>query len=154
MKRFVLSSLSVLLVAAAAPVRAEAPFTPNLNSTNTVANQVVAQALASGSFVTTEQDHPTNGTASIVSEGGQRYLKFNSAFETAEGPDVQVVLYRGDTVPVNLQEEDYLTLAPLQSFDGAQRYAIPEGVNLSEFGAVAIWCREFNVTFGYAALEG
>ncbi|MDY6940061.1 MAG: DM13 domain-containing protein [Cyanobacteriota bacterium] len=107
---------------------------------------------ASGTFVTTEQDHPTTGTASIVEKDGKRYLDLSQAFDTASGPDVQVILYRGGSVPVNVSEADYITLAPLQSFSGTQRYEIPADVNVEDFGAVAIWCREFNVTFGYAAL--
>ncbi|MEO0489103.1 MAG: DM13 domain-containing protein, partial [Cyanobacteria bacterium J06659_2] len=41
---------------------------------------------------------------------------------------------------------------PLESFDGAQRYAIPETVDVDAFNSVVIWCEEFNVTFGYAAI--
>ncbi|MGB3649683.1 MAG: DM13 domain-containing protein [Rivularia sp. (in: cyanobacteria)] len=110
--------------------------------------------IASGSFVTTEQDHPTNGTAKIVKVNGKRYLEFSKEFTTARGPKVRVVLHRNSTVPVNLQEKDYVTLAALQRFDGAQRYEIPANLNLDDFKSVAIWCEEFNVTFGFASLKG
>jgi len=106
--------------------------------------------VASGSFTTVDQSHPTLGTATIVETGGQRYLEFSSNFTTAEGPAVEVILHQGDTVPVNIAEGTYITLAPLQSFDGAQRYAIPNDVDISAFESVGIWCRQFNVTFGYA----
>jgi hypothetical protein len=53
---------------------------------------------------------------------------------------------------VNVEEADYVTLAPLESFDGAQRYEIPATINPSDFKSVGIWCRQFNVTFGYAPL--
>lgn len=108
--------------------------------------------LATGQFTTVEQEKPTAGTARVIEENGQRYLEFDAAFTTATGPDVEVVFHRDSVVPVNLDEADYVTLAPLQSFDGAQRYAIPEDMDLSAFNSVAIWCAEFNVTFGYAAL--
>ena len=108
--------------------------------------------ITQGNFVTVEQDHPTEGQAQIVEENGTRYLKFDANFTTARGPDVNVVLHRNSSVPVNLQEENYLTLAPLQSFDGAQQYLIPNELNLDEYQSVAIWCKEFNVTFGYATL--
>lgn len=115
-------------------------------------SQIQTAQLASGMFTTVEQNHPTAGIAQIVEEGGQRYLEFSSDFTTAEGPDVEVILYRGDQVPVNLAEGSYISIAPLQSFDGAQRYAIPGNVDLAEFGAVGIWCEQFNVTFGYATI--
>jgi len=115
----------------------------------------VSQSLiSSGSFVTTEQNHPTNGKAKIVKVNGKRYLEFDKAFTTARGPKVRVVLHRNSTVPVNLKQKDYVTLAALQRFDGAQRYEIPASVNLNNFKSVAIWCEQFNVTFGYANLQG
>lgn len=114
--------------------------------------QLVAQATAPSSFVTVEQDHATTGTARIVTENGQRYLEFDRQFDTARGPDVKVILYRGSTVPVNINESDYITLAALKDFSGAQRYAIPNSVNLDDFESVGIWCKKFNVTFGYASL--
>ena len=115
--------------------------------------QVATNAiLASGDFVTVDQGHPTTGAARIIVENGQRYLEFDQAFGTASGPDVLVVLHRDAVVPASIDEADYITLAPLQSFNGAQRYAIPENVNLDQYNSAAIWCRQFNVTFGYAAL--
>lgn len=103
--------------------------------------------------MTVEQDHATMGTARIVEEAGQRYLEFDNAFDTARGPAVKVVLHKNATVPVNLTEGDYLVLADLQRFEGAQRYMIPASVSLNDYESVAIWCAEFNVTFGYAHLR-
>lgn len=105
-----------------------------------------------GKFVTVEQDHATMGTATLVTTNGQQYLEFDAAFDTARGPAVEVILYKGATVPVNIAAGDYLTLAPLQSFSGAQRYLIPAGVDIDDYQAVGIWCRQFNVTFGYAPI--
>lgn len=110
--------------------------------------------LAQGSFVTTEQDHPTNGMAKIIKVNGKRYLEFDKAFTTARGPKVKVVLHRNNTVPVNLKASNYITLASLKNFDGAQRYEIPANLDLKDFQSVAIWCEQFNVTFGYANLQG
>lgn len=109
-------------------------------------------AQAPGQFVTVEQDHATTGTATLTTTNGQQYLEFDAAFDTARGPAVEVILYKGATVPVNIAEGDYLTLAPLQSFSGAQRYLIPAGVDIDDYQAVGIWCRQFNVTFGYAPI--
>ncbi|MGB3532668.1 MAG: DM13 domain-containing protein [Microcoleaceae cyanobacterium] len=121
-------------------------------SAQPVSQQLAQNVIASGSFVTVEQDHPTEGTAQIITENGKRYLEFDQAFTTAQGPDVLIIMHRDSTIPVNVEEADYITLAPLTSFDGAQRYEIPENVNPSDFKSVGIWCREFNVTFGYASL--
>ena len=80
--------------------------------------------------------------------------EFSKGFTTARGPKVRVVLHRNSTVPVNLNERNYVTLANLQRFDGAQRYEIPANFDLDDFKSVAIWCEEFNVTFGFARLQG
>lgn len=154
-KRALFGTLSVVAIAAAASPAVQASIDLSRNEGIRTEARELAQSetlIASGSFVTVEQDHPTSGTARIISEGGQRYAVFDDGFTTARGPAVEVVLYRGDSVPVNLAEGSYRSLATLQSFDGGQRYAIPADVDLDEFGAIAIWCEEFNVTFGYAAL--
>lgn len=114
--------------------------------------QLLAQATASRAFVTVAPDHATRGTARIVTENGRRYLEFDNQFGTASGPAVEVILYRGRTVPAQIGEADYITLAALKSFRGSQRYALPNSVSLDDFQAVGIWCRKFNVTFGYASL--
>ena len=111
-----------------------------------------ANVLASGNFVTVEQNHPTAGKATIIEENGQKYLEFDSDFTTARGPAVKVVLHKNSSVPVNLQQKDYITIANLKSFDGKQRYSLPADIDLDKYQSVAIWCQRFNVTFGYADL--
>ncbi len=121
-------------------------------SVDTLSNmaQTSVSTLTSGRFVTVDQDHPTAGTAQIIEENSQRFIVFDQAFTTARGPAVEVILYKGDSVPVAIAEGDYITVAMLKSFDGAQRYALPADIDISQYGSIGIWCREFNVTFGYA----
>jgi hypothetical protein len=114
--------------------------------------------LKSGTFVSGE--HLTQGTARIVMENGQRFLEFGSDFRTDSGPDLTVILHRsadviGSTTPpaYAIREGDYVVLAELQQTEGTQRYAIPDSVNLDEFNSTAVWCRQFNATFGAAGLS-
>lgn len=153
MKSVLLSSLSILLVSSQVAIAQETSIAKPSSAPEVIAETSESNLIASGSFVTTEQDHPTSGMATVVEENGQRYLVFDDNFTTAEGPDVQVVLHRNSPVPVQLDEENYVTIAPLQSTDGKQRYVLPEDINLEAFQAVSIWCRQFNVSFGYAAFE-
>ena len=51
-----------------------------------------------------------------------------------------------------ITEGEYVVLASLQEYSGAQSYEIPENINLEEFQSAAIWCRKFNATFGAAKL--
>lgn len=87
-----------------------------------------------------------------MTESGQRYLVFDNAFKSDSGPDLFVLLHR-DYPPKQYQSQDYVNLGRLQKTSGQQRYTIPANVNPEDFQSVAIWCRLFNVTFGYAALE-
>ncbi len=121
---------------------------PTQTTTVAVKNQSL---LASGSFV--KQEKATTGKAKIVSVNGKRYLQFDKAFSTGNGPDVKVILHRNSSVPLNIKEGNYITLARIKSFNGAQTYAIPDSVNLDNYKSVGIWCEEFNATFGYASLQ-
>lgn len=113
---------------------------PRLQSTQ------IAQS-AGAPFV--EAAHPTTGSAQIVSEGGQRYLEFDAAFRSAGGPDLFVLLHK-EAVPRTYSPDDYVNLGRLEKTDGAQRYAIPADVDIEALKSAVIWCRQFDVTFGYA----
>ena len=108
--------------------------------------------IASGNFVKAEK--ATRGKAKIVNVNGKRYLEFDRGFSTGNGPDVKVILHRNSSVPLNIKEGNYITLGRIKSFNGKQRYAIPNNVNLANYKSVGIWCEEFNATFGFASLRG
>lgn len=115
--------------------------------------------ISSGSFVNGE--HPTSGNVRIVKRNGKRFLELDKNFRTSSsGPDLVVILHRkadviGSTVPpaYPINKKDYVVLSRLQKFNGAQSYAIPNNINLNEFKSAAIWCRQFNATFGAAKLS-
>ncbi|MBD2608477.1 DM13 domain-containing protein [Scytonema hofmannii FACHB-248] len=122
----------------------------------TTVSTTVAQARQgtttdSGTFKAGE--HPTQGTVRVVTEKGKRYLEFDQSFKTDQGPDLYVILHRSDAPPVlGIKKKDYVSIARLQKTSGAQRYTLPNNVNLADFRSVAVWCRKFNATFGYAPL--
>ncbi|CEJ45012.1 DM13 domain-containing protein [Umezakia ovalisporum] len=98
-------------------------------------------------------EHPTQGKVNVITENGKRYLAFDQGFKTDNGPDLFVILHRSKKPPIyGVVEKDYVSIAALEKISGAQRYALPDQVNLAEFKSVAIWCRKFNATFGYAVL--
>lgn len=115
--------------------------------------------LSSGSFVSGE--HSTEGTVRIKMVNGKRVLELDSTFRTSSmGPDLVVALHRSEDVisitqppAYAIQKGDYVVLAPLQNFTGAQTYEIPNSVVLENFKSAIIWCRRFNATFGAATLK-
>lgn len=114
--------------------------------------KVAQNPVKMGKFVTVKQEKQTTGEVKIVTENGKRYLELSSNFSTAKGPDVQVILHRNSEIGVNPKQNEYFNVAMLKSFQGGQRYLIPDYVNINEFKSVGIWCREFNVTFAFATL--
>jgi hypothetical protein len=145
------------------PVSSEpaAAPTPTVATTTITTPEPVAaatQTTKSGSFAAGE--HATSGTAQIVQGDNGRELQFTADFQTSNGPDLVVVLHKsadviGGTTPpaYPLAEGDYVVLAPLTAPSGAQTYVIPDDINLEDYVSVAIWCRQFNATFGAAALQ-
>ena len=153
MKNLLSTGLSAILLAAAVVPVAQTISVADAQAAPPSITQAAAKSLlASGQYVTVDQSHATTGSARIVEKDGQRLLEFDAAFDTARGPAVQVLLYKGDSVPVSLAEGDYTYVADLKTFEGSQGYVLPADLNLADYGSVAIWCAEFNVTFGYADL--
>ena len=150
MKSLSVSLIFTLIVGASTSgsVLAASKYQPSAKASNTT-SELIAEANP-GQFVAVE--HPTKGQVQIVEEDGARYLEIGQDFQSDSGPDLKVILHRADTVDLKVKEGDYVSLGALQSVNGAQRYLIPEDVDLANYQSVAIWCEEFNATFGYAPL--
>lgn len=108
--------------------------------------------LVSGRFHTNA--HETKGVATIYRlDDGRRVLRLTE-FTTSNGPDVRVYLVAASDV----QKEDVakragiVDLGALKGNIGDQNYDVPEGLDLSRYRAVSIWCRRFSVNFGAAPL--
>ena len=137
---------------------AAAPAASPAAAPSPAVEQAEVPATRQGSFV--DGEHPTAGMVTLVNEGGQYYLEFAGDFKTDPGPDLFVILHEdadviGSTAPPAhaIAEGSYVNIAPLEATTGAQRYAIPEAVDVSQYRSVAIWCRRFNATFGAATLQ-
>ena len=163
----ILSSTLFLSVSCASKTAINQPLSetaspvPNAAVAAPTTSPITAPTIATqyGTFVAGEV--PTEGTAQIITKNGDRYLELDSSFKTSnQGPDLFVILHRSDDVlgsteppAYPLQEQDYVILGALQEFSGAQRYSIPENVNLDDYKSAVIWCRQFNATFGVATFN-
>lgn len=132
---------------------------PDSGQKSAIAQAPGRTPIKSGQFVAGE--HPTRGKVHIVTQNNQLFLELDPQFQTSNmGPDLVVALHRspnvlkGTTPPAYpLSAGDYVVLAPLQKFSGAQRYRIPANVNVNQYQSAVIWCRRFNATFGAAAFR-
>jgi Electron transfer DM13 len=168
MKFKFLGSIALLLLLASCTPTPSSNTSTNNDSTISTATPTATPTVVStteakssgrsGSFVAGE--HPTEGRVSIINENGKNFIEFDQSFKTDKGPDLFVVLHRSKDVlkasnppSYPIKEGEYINISPLQNVSGTQRYEIPGNVTLSDYNSVAIWCRQFNVTFGTAALS-
>jgi hypothetical protein len=99
--------------------------------------------------------HETMGVATIYRLADGRYVLRLTEFETSNGPDVQIYLVAADDVTDNetVSRAGFVGLGPMKGNVGDQNYDVPQGVDLSRYRAVTIWCRRFSVNFGTAPLS-
>jgi hypothetical protein len=86
------------------------------------------------------------GTASIYEKNSSLFLVLDP-YSSSNGPDLRVYLSRNEGAT------SFVNLGLLKSTMGKQSYAIPAGVNITEFSHVHIWCQQFSVQFGRAMLN-
>ena len=101
--------------------------------------------------------HPTSGRATVYrSSDGLQYLRLTD-FSTSNGPDVHVVLVRGDdktlTQEIVTGQLDNVELGVLKGNQGEQNYDLPASVDLKKYNAVVVYCERFHAVFGVARLE-
>jgi len=111
--------------------------------------------LLAGSFVSHE--HTTTGSVRVIENpDGTRQLAL-VGLETSNGPDVHVWLSAGPVVEgfdgwFTAAGYEHIDLGPIKGNLGDQLYDIPAGVDLDVFRTVDLWCEQFAVSFGAAAL--
>lgn len=96
----------------------------------------------SGTFV--DKGHPGEGTARVLTDGTQSFLRFEDDFATDNGPDLRVRA-RVDGELVDLGE--------LKGNRGAQNYELPAGTDPGAVATVDVWCRRFDYVFTEATLS-
>ncbi|MFD2671472.1 DM13 domain-containing protein [Marinicrinis sediminis] len=99
-----------------------------------------------GSFQDGDSQHSASGRAYTLQSEETVYIRFED-FETTNGPDLFVYL-----VKEGQSTSEGLRLGSLKGNIGNQNYEIPGDVDVSEYAKVVIWCKAFDVDFGYAEL--
>lgn len=106
---------------------------------------------ASGNFQS--RSHPTEGTATVLTDGIQRFLRFED-FKTDNGPDLNVYLSTAPPdAPASEFDDDFIDLGDLKGNIGPQNYELSADVNLDAYSTVVVWCVRFSVAFGAASLS-
>ena len=109
------------------------------------------RVVAVGSFIS--RSHPSSGTAAVLTDGTQTFLRFDDDFATDNGPDLNVYLSAaGPNDSVGDLGSDFIDLGDMKGNIGAQNYEVPAGTDLGRYRTVVIWCVRFSVAFGAAEL--
>src|ERR1700680_3847094 len=76
-------------------------------------------------------------------------------FEVGPGPAFHVLLVPKAGIRQSEEVKDamYVDLGGLRAFKGSQRYPVPAGVDLGNYGSVVIWCERFSVLISPADLK-
>lgn len=112
--------------------------------------------VSSGQFISHE--HQTTGTASIVRQPDGSHQLILENLATSNGPDVHVWLSQGPVVEgtagwTTAKDYPHLDIAPLKGNLGNQVYNLPQDFDPAQWPTVDLWCDDFSVSFGAAALS-
>jgi hypothetical protein len=113
-----------------------------------------ARILAGGTFIHANKSDPVHwGKGSVTVRDGSVFLEAD--FEVGPGPKYHVYLVPkiGIRTSGDLRDQAFVDLGRLRSFSGSQRYSIPDGLDLTKFQSVVIWCEQFSVLISPADLS-
>lgn len=109
--------------------------------------------IATGKFIHANPSDPVHWGRGKVSVY-QRSVFLESDFEVGPGPKYHVYLVPKANVrdEAGVKAAKHVDLGRLRSFEGSQRYSIPDGIDLKDFPSVVIWCEAFGVLISPADL--
>jgi len=110
--------------------------------------------VARGVFIHADPSDPMHyGSGSVTLY--ENSVQLEQDFEVGPGPKYHLYLVPDADVTTDTRVEEtmFVDLGPLSSFAGRQRYSIPEGIDLTDYETVVIWCEHFNLLISPARLR-
>jgi hypothetical protein len=85
----------------------------------------------------------------------ERTLFLEEDFEVGPGPKFHVYLVPKERIRGSADMKDvmFVDLGRLRAFEGSQKFPIPDGVDLTKYPSVVIWCEQFAVLVSPADLR-
>ena len=106
---------------------------------------VFPRLVSQASFLSSSS-YDVEGKALWIEEEDKTTIRFED-FQTQNGPNLHIYL------GADLEGNDFVDLGPIKGTKGNVNYTIPEGVDLTKYNKVMIWCVPFEVLFGHADLK-
>ncbi len=109
--------------------------------------------VATGTFIHADPSDPIHHGKGKVSVY-QRAVFLEPDFEVGPGPAFHVYLVPKASIRATADMKDvkFVDLGRLRAFQGSQRYAIPDSVDLKDYPSVIVWCQRFGVLISPADL--
>jgi hypothetical protein len=138
-------------VGAGTPVQTTAPAPAASGATVQAA---ASGPVATGTFIHASPSDPIHygkGKVSVY----EKTVFLEPDFEVGPGPAYHVLLVPKANIRKSSDVKDamFVDLGVLRAFKGSQRYRIPDGVKLSDYPSVVIWCERFSVLISPADLK-
>ncbi|MEM6570975.1 MAG: DM13 domain-containing protein [Planctomycetota bacterium] len=135
-------SLTVLLLVACSGAQVDDPAAAAVNPAAVEGGTTLFQGTFDG-----RNDHVVTGGVDVVEVDGGLVLRLADDFSLDGAPDPKIGFGKGGTYDTST------TFTPLRSNTGSQSYALPAGLDVSAYDEAYIWCEQFSVALGVAALR-
>lgn len=119
----------------------------------TLAEAERTETVATGSFIHADPSDPVHyGSGRVTVTARSVFLE--SDFKVGPGPAYHVYLSPRAEIrrSADVTAAPFVDLGRLRAFEGSQRYALPDGIDLAQYRSVVIWCEEFSVLISPADL--
>jgi len=126
---------------------------PPPESMDTLTASESTAVVARGEFIHANPSDPIHyGKGGVTVYSQTVFLEKD--FEVGPGPKFHVYLVPNQMIrdSSDVTSTMFVDLGRLRSFKGSQKYPIPDGVDLSNYPSVVIWCAEFGVLISPADL--
>ncbi|MEK7433755.1 MAG: DM13 domain-containing protein [Cyanobacteriota bacterium] len=95
--------------------------------------------------------HKVSGGVKLI-KNGEKHQVMLVDFNTEAGPDLHVYLVKNDIGDAS-KADSFLNLGKLALNSGNMNVDIPSGINLNDYKSISIWCKAFNVNFGFSKIN-
>ncbi len=102
----------------------------------------------------TKKSYSIRGNWTIVTTDEGRFLELDDRFKTRNAPDLKLFLSTlpADSVTSGNAVSHGTLISPLESNKGAQRYRLPDGVDLADYESLVLHCERFSKLWGVSSL--
>jgi len=109
--------------------------------------------VANGTFIHAQPSDPVHYGSGRVTVY-EKTVFLEPDFKVGPGPKYHVYLVPKAEIRASSDLDDamFIDLGRLRSFEGSQKYTIPDGVTLQDYSSVIIWCEQFGALISPADL--